>query len=581
MRRILFGFVFLSVVFTATRFGHQVTSFFNGDLTATYAVLVLSYLGGAAIVPTIRRRRSGRDGAPVRFHVFFTAILLIAYPLAVLLYLSLKAIQDIFKDVPAVQFVLGTDLSQIYWAILVSYPFVALLVLTPLFSMSMFSANWLLGQYPGFNRLSAARYLFDVQLGIHKAHFLVTENKIQQVRPPAGALSALGGPGFLVVEEGHALITMRGGRVERIVGTGITYLKPFERPHQVVYLMGRGELCEIKNVVTRDHIVIPEIKLRAFHRLERGNQSHTNGQLSFEDRIILERVWSPNGSSGDWRDSVKSVADGALRDVVARHPLEEVVSVGADARARLKRELIEAMNQITTRLGVTILSVDFGAMELPHAAEQELLARGLSEVKRRTIAIQAEAQHDQIVTLADAERYKKMVEAHGERSAKITLAEAERNAAMLKAESDRAQQIAGAEAQKQSKITVSEGEREAKFNEAEAEKIMRLAKGEADKQALLWKGEARADAVSREEYARAQGAAERIRQMMTAMHQRQFTKAEVASLILSFLRENEVRRMRSFALMEQQAMLSENDADMASLANENRRSTNALPDGNQ
>lgn len=487
MRKALIGVLFLALTFAAARFGRLLFPLSVGDLTAVYLVLLLGYVTRFALLPTLQRRRSGKDGEPVRFHVYLTVILLLAFPPAVFLYFFFKALVGEFGTEALPQILFGTDMACVFWAVFIAYPFSAVLVLMPFFVVSMFSVNWLMTQYPGFNRFSAARYLFDVQIGVYKAQYLVAKNEIKQIRPPAGALSLLGGPGLLLVEEGHAVITMRGGRVDRIVGTGITYLKPFERPHQVVYLLGRPEKPEVTNVVTRDHIVIPKINLRVFHRLDRGDQSHKNGDLSFEDRIIRERVWSPN--AGDWRDSVSVVADGALRDVVARHPLEEVVSVGADARTRFKRELVDAMNAITARLGVTVASVDFGVMQLPPEAEQELLERGLGEVKRRTIAIAAEAEHDQIVTLADAERYKKVAEAHGEHSKVLALAEAERNSSMLKAEADRVQHVLAAEGEKQSRITLSEGAREARFNEGEAEKMYTLLMGEAHKQTELWMGE--------------------------------------------------------------------------------------------
>lgn len=663
MKKILLVLLFLACIFAAARYGHLVIPLPDvlpyGDAIAVYLVLLAAFVGQMAVRPALQRRRTHKEGEPVRFFVFLTIILAVALLPLLGLLIVWEAILLLLPNEALPQILFGSTLAKVLWASVIAYPFAAILVLLPIFSMSMFSANWLMSQYPGYTRQAAARHLFDIQLGIHKAEYLVSKSEIKPMRPAAGMLSILGGPGVLIVEEGYAVITIQSGRIQRIVGTGITFLKPFERPHQLVYLMGRGEKVDVLNVITRDHIRIPKMTLSLFHRLNEGDKSHENGRLPFDDRIIRERVWSPN--AGDWRESIKNVADGALRDVVARHPLEEVVSVGASARLDMKGELLAALNAVANNLGVKVLAVDFGSIDLPYEAEQELLSRGLSEVKRHTAMVAAESKHDEAVTVADAERYKKITEADGDHAATLKRAEAERTAAMLLAESERVRHIAEAEALKQTKITVSEGERQAKLNEAEAEKMIllsrgeaeqkvhllmgaadakitvwkgesdqkvelmkgeaeqknyvamgraekqvelwtaevekqamllkgeaehtnqlltgeaikqvQLLKGEADRQVALWKGEAKADALSREEYARAQGAAERIRQILAAFQQRQMDPKDTSTLVLSVLRENEIRRTRSLAWLEQEAYAAESATDLKAAANDNRNST--------
>jgi predicted nucleotide-binding protein len=223
------------------------------------------------------------------------------------------------------------------------------------------------------------RNIVDSMVGINKATIAVAGGKIQTHNLPAGNLARFGGTGILIVQEGHAVVLERGGRRSRIVGTGVWHLGIFERINMVIPLSQRTISIEIQNVLTEDRVLIMKIKLLAFTKLDEGDKSHANGDFPFDDKVINNLVWSPKlGPVYDWSGAVKSVADTASRDLVARLMLDELVLASGQARDTLRANLKDAINRITKeKLGVVVGSVVIGEIVIPEMAQQKLLERWL------------------------------------------------------------------------------------------------------------------------------------------------------------------------------------------------------------
>jgi hypothetical protein len=236
------------------------------------------------------------------------------------------------------------------------------------------------------------RNVVDSMIGINKATIVVAGGQIQVHNPPAGDLARFGGTGVLIVQEGHAVVLERGGRRSRIVGTGIHHLEMFERVNMVVPLTLRSDPIAIKKMVTQDKVVVEEIKLTVFSKVDAGDRSHTNGAFPFEERIITELIWSPKPEAEvyNWSGAIKSVTDTAMRDVLARLLLDELVIATGGARERLRDELITKINSITKdKLGIVVVTIAIGEIIIPEPAKDSLLARWLADVNRRTTLINA------------------------------------------------------------------------------------------------------------------------------------------------------------------------------------------------
>lgn len=256
------------------------------------------------------------------------------------------------------------------------------------------------------DKQAVKRNVVDSLIGINKATIVVAGGKIQTPNPPAGEMAKFGGPGVLIVQEGHAVVLERGGRRSRIVGTGVWFLGMFERVSLVVPLIPRSIPLEIENVVTQDRIVINKIKLTVFTRVDLGDRSHENGNYPFDDRIINDRIWSPRAGPEvyDWSGIVKSVADTALRDLAARLRLDDLVLASGRQREELRTKLKDLMNRVTQdRLGVVVNSVVIGEIVIPEKAQQSLLTLWLEQVNRQSALIKAESERDVTVRKGEGE----------------------------------------------------------------------------------------------------------------------------------------------------------------------------------
>lgn len=289
------------------------------------------------------------------------------------------------------------------------------------------TAQLLVGGKEEYNKLPEAekkkflRHVADVLIGINKGTWVVSGGKAKLYNAPAGSLAKFGGRGVLVVQEGHAVVLERSGKISRVVGYGLHFLEPFERVNVVAYLAINSEHLPIKHVITKDKVVIEEIDLYIFHKIDAGDKSRKNGIYPFDVKIIIEKIWTPKGSerdgkSADLSGAVQAVADTAVRDVIAQYDLVDLITAAGDFRQKLKEEFKAAIERVTDfAMGIKIVVVDVGYVKFPEDVEQELIEVVKAKAKKDKAALEAEAKQITTVTHAEAERQAKIKIGEGER----------------------------------------------------------------------------------------------------------------------------------------------------------------------
>ena len=294
------------------------------------------------------------------------------------------------------------------------------------------TARLLVGGEEEYNKLSAEdqkrlkRHIAEASIGINKGTWLVTEGKAKLVNPPTDTFAKFGGPGVLVVQEGHAVVLEQKGAISGVKGIGVHFLKPFERVNLVVYLAMQGEHFEIGHIVTKDKVVIEKMELYIYHKVDSGDKSRKNGMYPFDIRVILEKVWTPKGAekedkSANLGEAVLAVANTAVRDVVAKYDLADVITATGEVRKKIKAECCEAIERVTDfAMGIKISVVDIGAITIPVDAQKKLLDRWLmdweSEIERikvGAVVAKAEADYHSKIAKAEATKIATMVEGEG------------------------------------------------------------------------------------------------------------------------------------------------------------------------
>ena len=299
-------------------------------------------------------------------------------------------------------FLLVTPALKILWAAVIGFGLIALMAAVILIPYGQVAGQQMYSQYEQYkgHEGEAARTAINILLGISGGTWVISGGQAEVKGDPSGALSRFGGPGFVIVQEGHAAVLEISGKVSGVIGSGITWLKPFERISMVVPLQTRQEKVTVEQVATRDHIIIEEFDILVFHKWDSGPEDGRiqDGMFAYNKQKLLKDVWKPDGS--DWRGGVRSVAETATRDVVGRFGLEDIFPISDSFRADFRKTLTEQMNKVTLPLmGVVISTVDINRVKIPEEAQNRLLRRWLAgrdvqiaESEKLTSLVQGEAE---------------------------------------------------------------------------------------------------------------------------------------------------------------------------------------------
>ena len=299
-------------------------------------------------------------------------------------------------------FLLVTPGLKVLWATVIGFGLIALIAAVILVPYGQVAGQQMYSQYEQYkgHEGEAARTAINILLGISGGTWVISGGQAEVKGDPNGALARFGGPGFVIVQEGHAAILEISGKVSEVIGSGIAWLKPFERISMVVPLQTRQEKVTVEQVATRDHVIIEEFDVLVFHKWDSGPEDGRiqDGMFAYNKQKLLKDVWKPDGS--DWRGGVRSVAETATRDVVGRFGLEDIFPISDSFRADFRKTLTEQMNQVTLPLmGVVISTVDINRVKIPEEAQNRLLRRWLAdrdvqiaESEKLTSLVQGEAE---------------------------------------------------------------------------------------------------------------------------------------------------------------------------------------------
>jgi regulator of protease activity HflC (stomatin/prohibitin superfamily) len=318
---------------------------------------------------------------------------------------------------------LAANVWRVAWPLFLGLSLTVTFCLLLLLPVSFIAARMVYGVYDQYkgHELAAMRSLIRSVLGIAEGTLLVKGGTVQIVDRQGESLSLFGGPGKLIVLEGHAVILEKAGFLSRIEGMGITQLAKFERVGVVVDLTEKSQALEGENVVTQEGVILGKVQAVIFYQVIPGD--HENGRFPYSEGVVY-RFWNAKGEQ-TWQNSVQSIAKSALRDVVAKFTLTDIFGSPDEFRRRVKVDLRESINSVTEPLlGVRITSADIGEIQLPAEAEQKLLQQWLAG---RDVEI-ARSQGDK--ELAQAQGRQRTTELDAQSTVEQARAQAE--AAMIK-----------------------------------------------------------------------------------------------------------------------------------------------------
>ncbi len=331
---------------------------------------------------------------------FLTFAALISWVVAEILFLPTTH-RDILSKSPLLLFLMDNDSLKIFWSILIGLAASSLLVVFLVAPYGFIASQNMYSQYETYQGHEWEAFLSTVcaLLGIGQGTWIINNGQMETRGQSGERLARFGGPGVLTVQEGHAVILEKGGKLSRVVGSGLTWLEPCERVSMVVPLFGRSEHVIVEQVPTRDRVMLEQIEVLIFHRIDAGpEEEHTRDGHFVYNETRLRRMWSPHG--GDWRNAVRSIGESAVRDIVGRYDLEQLVPMSENLRSKFKTELTQAINAITRDgIGVTVSGVDIGKIKIPEAAQRQLMEKWLADWAVRI----AQSEREALIRKGEAE----------------------------------------------------------------------------------------------------------------------------------------------------------------------------------
>ena len=213
-----------------------------------------------------------------------------------------------------------------------------------------------------------------------------------------------------IVPEYQRLVVLRLGKVlERPKGPGIIILIPVVDKAVRVDLREKYTEIPHQTCITKD-----------------------NASISV-DFLIYSRVVDPTASYVQVQDfdaAAEGIAVTTLRAVVGDIPLDDVLA----KREEINHTLQTKMDQVTTRWGVKITTVEIREITPPKDILDAMTRQMSAERSRRATVTEAEGTKAAAITVADGEKQAAILKAEGERQSRILHAEGERQAAILRAE---------------------------------------------------------------------------------------------------------------------------------------------------
>lgn len=364
-------------------------------------LFMLLYITAFSSKWTFLSRRSVITSRFLAFLAFFLTLGLVMRKVVDLI-LSTPEVQGLIAGSGVLRFLVGTDPLKVFWSLVIGLGVTVIMISFPLLVYGYIAGQNIYSQHEQYkgHEWDATQSAISVFLGVNRGTWIVSDGKAEVRGESGSSLTRFGGPGILIVQEGHAVILEVSGKISRVVGRGITWLKPFERISMVVPLFLRSEKVSVEQVATKDKILIPEFEVQVYHKADSGPEEDRiqDGLFAYTEDKVLKEIWGPSGN--DWRGAVRSVADTATRDVVGRFNLEQIVPISDTSRATFRKLLTDQINKVTKdKMGIETVTVDIGKIRIPEEAEKRLMSKWSADWDLRI----AQSEREAIIRRGEAE----------------------------------------------------------------------------------------------------------------------------------------------------------------------------------
>lgn len=217
--------------------------------------------------------------------------------------------------------------------------------------------------------------------------------------PPAELPASFGTVNAGILDSHIALALARGNTFSRAAGPGYVRLEPLETIRHIIDLRVHLRSQEVK-ARSRDGIPIAT-NVSVIFQIQRPAAVSTDSRLPFpyEQDAVFQMTYAASGidqRSGflPWHERVAPEAAALLVAELSRHPLQEIYSSpspGINPLVAIENQLKQQMRDRFTPLGIDVLSVSVGLLDLPPNVVDQRVQNWQARRQREIDAQQTEA----------------------------------------------------------------------------------------------------------------------------------------------------------------------------------------------
>jgi regulator of protease activity HflC (stomatin/prohibitin superfamily) len=211
-----------------------------------------------------------------------------------------------------------------------------------------------------------------------------------------GVLHKLGGPGRIIVDPGNAIALQRGGKITRIVGAGVVYIKRAEHIRQIFDLRNHFDVQTLEEVMTADRIPL-DVDLGIGYRIVRETDPHADGVISdshdmfpVKEETILKAIY--NNTAGTWKGLATGAPGVQVRDFFQSYKLEDLFVV-EDAKpdrrtvSQIENQIKENLNSFAFNSGIEFTAIDIRSIKLPQKMMEAMMLEIKANAEARAIQL--------------------------------------------------------------------------------------------------------------------------------------------------------------------------------------------------
>ena len=261
----------------------------------------------------------------------------------------------------------------------------------------------------------AMRYLFASMFGLFHPYLSIDKGQMVLNPGEVNPLAVIGGPGYLMINPGNAVLFERLNHPSSVRGQGLHFISRFESIKEIIDLTDQHGYIEKTAAMSKDGIVVTVHDIHFRYRLWGGQRAAGSTGRSPKNpypysiqairNLVYNRQVRPNVGVVPWNVAVQGAFDGDILTFIRTNLLDTVTAPegeGMDPRHEIRRILTSPNARSRFKaVGVELLWFDIGhfSFEDPAVEEQRVATwsadlAGDAEVLRAMGEAQRQAYHE-------------------------------------------------------------------------------------------------------------------------------------------------------------------------------------------